>query len=427
MTLFDRLAGRLGLQRISNDLSSQPLSGAFQGSSLFDALGGTAGGLAVPNEQSALTISAVHACVNLIAGAIAALPMHIYRRTPDGERSRLPNDDLWWLLNEEFTPRWSAASGWEFLGQSLLLQGDAFARIHRQGVRITGLEPLHPSRVTVAPTQDGMRLVYVIAPDPSLATVAGPKAKSIVIDQDDMLHVAGFGFDGLRGMSPLRYSLRMSASVALSAQEYSARFFANSARPDLALITDQQLKQEDADRIRASWAELYSGVGNAHKPAVLGSGVKIQPINMSAEDAQLLATRQFQIEEIARAFGVPPFMIGHNEKTTSWGSGVEHMGIGFVRYTLRQHLNKFHNEINRKFFRTASRVAEFDTSELERADTQSLYESFRVALGRAGEPGFMTTDEVRERLNLRRMPGGDKLNPGVPPDAPEQVSKPAEG
>lgn len=426
MTLFDRLAGRLGLQRVSNDLSPQPLSGAFQGSSLFDALGGTAGGLAVPNEQSALTISAVHACVNLIAGAIAALPMHIYRRTPDGERARLPNDDLWWLLNEEFTPRWSAASAWEFLGQSLLLQGDAFARIHRQGVRITGLEPLHPSRVTVAPHQDGMRLVYVIAPDPCLATVAGQKPKSIVLDQDDMLHVAGFGFDGLRGMSPLRYSLRMSASVALSAQEYSARFFSNSARPDVLLSTDQAITPEVAERLRTGWAELYSGVSNAHKPAVLGNGVKLQQITMSAEDAQLLATRQFQIEEIARAFGVPPFMIGHNEKTTSWGSGVEHMGIGFVRYTLRQHLNKFHNEINRKFFRTASRVAEFDTSELERADTKSLFDSFRVALGRAGEPGFMTTDEVRERLNLRRMPGGDKLNTGVP-DAPEQVSKPAEG
>jgi HK97 family phage portal protein len=145
---------------------------------------------------------------------------------------------------------------------------------------------------------------------------------------------------------------------------------------------------------------------------ILTGGMDIKVLTMPLEDMQLLETRKFQIEEIARVYGIPPFMLGHNEKTTSWGSGIEAMGIGFVRYSLRQDLNKFTGEINRKFFRSARRVVDFDTTELERADTKSLFESFRIAVGRAGEPGFMTTEEVRDRLNLKRVPDGT-LNPGV--------------
>jgi len=155
---------------------------------------------------------------------------------------------------------------------------------------------------------------------------------------------------------------------------------------------------------------------------LLTNGLDIKTLTMPLEDMQLLETRKFQIEEIARVYGIPPFMLGHNEKTTSWGAGVEAMGTGFVRYSLRQDLNKFTNEINRKFFRTARRVVEFDTTELERADTKSLFESFRIAVGRAGEPGFMTTEEVRDRLSLKRVPDGT-LNPGVTPNA--QAAPPA--
>jgi HK97 family phage portal protein len=421
MSFLDRIAGRLGFQRVHNELPPTPLSGGYAGSSLYDALVLQAAGLPVANEHTALTVTAVHACVNLIAGAIASLPMNVYRRDRDGDRSLLVNDELWWLLNEEFTPRWSAASGWEFLGQSLLLQGDAFARIRRSGPRIVGLEPIHPSRVTVAATPDGMRLVYAVANDP---TVPGGDRKIEVFDQDDMLHVPGFGFNGLRGVSPLRHSLRMAASVSLATQEYAGRFFSNSSRPDIVISTDKPLTQEQADELRDRWAQIYQGAANAHKPAVMGAGAKIERLTMTAEDAQFLETRQFQIEEIARAFGVPPFMIGHNEKTTSWGSGVEAMGIGFVRYTLRQHLNKFHNEINRKFFRTAGKVAEFDTTELERADTKSLFDAFRVAIGRAGEPAFMSVNEVRRRLNLNAVSGGDELHKESA-DAPEQVPQSA--
>jgi len=402
--------------------NSAPTATTLAGWSSFEEWNGGSGGLPIVNEKTALTVSAIYASVNLLAGAVSALPVNLYTRKPDGERDLRHSDPLWWTLNEQMTPRWSAAVGWEYLVQSLLLHGDGFAEIRRTSMgEVAGLEPIHPSRVRVVPTPDGGRLVYVVAFDPTLPP--GSSRDSRVIDQDDMLHIPGFGFDGLRGLSPLRYALRMAGSVALATQDYSARFFANSARPDYALQTSQQMTPEKIDHLREQIAERNGG-SNAHKPMVLTNGLELKTITLPAEDMQLISTRQFQIEEIARIYGIPPFMIGHNEKTTSWGSGVEAMGQAFVRYALRQHLNKFQNELNRKLFRTAARVAEFDTTELERGDTTAMFNAFKVALGGAGAPGFMTVNEVRGRLSLKRIEGADKLSEGGP-NAPQPNPQPA--
>lgn len=388
----------------NGNIEPTPLPEITRNSSTWDFMFSGIGGLPSVNEKSVLSISAAYACVNLIAGAISALPFNIYNRSKTGEREQDHGDALWWVLNEQFLPRWNAANAWEFLVMSLLFHGDAFATIIRKGGQIVGMEPLHPLTVTVAATPDRMRLVYAVT-----RTEGGYD----VFDQDDMIHVPGFGFNGFRGVSPIRNVLSISGGVSLAMQEYAGRFFTNSARPDVILTTDKAINKEIAEEMKTRWMETYSGLANVHKPAVLGQGFKVERLTMSAEDAQLLATRQFQLEEIARAYGVPPFMIGHTEKTTSWGSGVETMGTGFVRFTLRQHLNKIQTEINRKCFRTAAKCGEFDTFELERADMRTLFEGFRIALGRAGEPGFMTPDEVRQKLNLSRKPGGDTLATGA--------------
>jgi HK97 family phage portal protein len=345
-------------------------------------------GLPVLSEKSALTVSAVYAAVNLISGTIASLPVEIYARAADGERDRLHNDRLWWILNEEWTPRWSASAGWEHLGQSLLLRGDAFIRIRRdRNGGLTGLEPLAWDRVTPVVAPGGLSLLYEILPDPTLP--ASP---------------SNLRFDGVRGLSPLRVALRLAGPVSSAMQEYSARFFSNGARPDYVLTTDQTLPPEKVDQLREQLAERHGGLENARRPMVLTGGLKTAPLSVPADEMQLLESRKFAVEEIARIYGVPPFMIGHNEKTTSWGSGVEAMGVGFVRYTLRQHLSKIETELNRKLIRTTRRVLAFDTTELERADFKTLLEGYRIALGRAGEPAFMTVEEVRERLSLKRQP-----------------------
>ncbi|WP_439137565.1 phage portal protein [Roseicyclus sp.] len=395
MSIFGKLLSLFGA-RNSTTVSSSEIR---RGDGVWEALTGNNAGI---GERAALGVSAVYASVSLVSGAIAAMPMHVYRRANDGDKERLPGDSLWWTLNEEFSPRWTADSGWTFLVASRMLHGDAYAEIIRSpNGAIRGIVPLHPDRVKPITTPDGWRLVYEVHPDRTIERPNDAARQIRALDQDDVLHIPGLGFNGLHGLSPLRHALRLPARLAINAQEFSSRFLENMARPDFALHTDQALTDEQFDRLREALAE-HQGPSKAGRPMILDGGLSIAPLTMPMEDMQLLETRKFQVEEIARIYGVPAFMIGHTEKTTSWGSGVEAMGAGFVRYSLRSHLNAFSNEINRKFFRTASRVAEFDTRELERADTKSLYESLRVALGRAGEQPFLSLPEVREFLNLPR-------------------------
>lgn len=354
------------------------------------------------NEKAARSVAAVISCVNLIGGSIASMPMHLYRRGTDGEREAYKND-LWWLLNERPWPNWSAAAMWEYLAASRLFYGDAFARIYRAGKFspvASGFEPIHPLRVTVL--RDGPDLFYRIAPD-----VTDLGSQTVTIPADDMLHVTGPGFDGLRSQSQLQYSLRNAAGIARSADGQASQFFADGARPDWALQIEGKMSPEQAATTAKSFADRNSGQSSGRVPVILSGGVKLQQLTMSGQDAQLLETRGFQIEEICRVFGVPPFMIGHNDKTTSWGSGIEQMSLGFVKYTLQRHLVALEQEINFKLFKTSRNFAEFVTAGLERGDLKGRFEAYRIALGRAGEPGWMDANEVRR---LENMPSDPKFD-----------------
>jgi HK97 family phage portal protein len=370
----------------------------------WDALtGGLSGG--APSEQTAMSVSAIIACVQLIAGAIASMPMNIYQRDRLGNREIDVNHDLWWTLNEEFSPRWSAAAGWSFMVGSKLLHGDGFAEIKRNRMgNIIGLVPLHPNRVRPIATPDGWRLVYEIQPDPTILAPSQEATRVRVLDQDDVLHVSGFGFNGIRSLSQLRHALRVAGRISINAQDFVARFLENAERPASWIGMDENLTDEQFEALKALLRDHKERPGST---LILEGGATMHPLTMPLEDMQLLETRKFQVEEIARIYGVPAHLIQHTEKSTSWGSGVEAMGLGFVRFTLSDHLNAFHNEMNRKFFRSASHVANFDTTELERADTKSLFESLRTALGRAGEDGFMSVEEVRQRLNMSMTPNGE--------------------
>ncbi len=367
-------------------------------------------GMPAVTEHSAMSVSAVYACVALIAGAIATLPLPVYRRTPEG-RERADHD-YGWLLNESPNADMCAAVFWEYLLSAYLLYGDAFCEILRPGFgskRVVGLRPHHPNRVTPFRESGSQRLLYRVQP----ASGAAP----YVLDPADMLHIAGLGFDGLRSCSPILHAARQTIATALAASEFSAGFFSNGARPDFALKVQGKLSSDQIDVLRKSWLAMHGGPSRSHTPAILSGGMEIEQLTMTNEDAQLLATRAFQIEEIARIFGVPPFMIGQTEKTTSWGSGVENMGRGFVKFTLQRHLIKFEQEINRKFWPSRERYfVEFTVAGLERGDLKSENEALRVALGRAGEPGWMTQNEVRRIKNLPPVPGGDTLISGASHD-----------
>jgi HK97 family phage portal protein len=374
------------------------------------------GGPAV-NETTAMRVSAVYACVSLIAGAIATLPLQVFQRTADG-RGELVEHDYWWLLNERPNDAMSAAVFWECMVVANLFKGDAFAHILRPSMRsqrVNGLVAYHPDRVN--PFLHDGRVLYRMQP------VVGPQ---FVLDSADVLHIPSLGFDGLRSPSPITYAARQAVSTALAAGEYNGRFFSNGARPDFALKTAGKLDVEAAKVLRATWMERHGGTGNSHLPAILTGGMEIEQLSLSAEDSQVLNTSLFQIEEIARVLGVPPFMIGHTDKATSFGTGVENMGRGFNRFTLSRHLVKYKQELNFKLWPTKSDYfVKHDVTELESGDIKSENESLRITLGRAGEPGWMTQNEVRHIKNLPPLPDGNDLFKGT--KANDTTSKTADG
>lgn len=401
--------------------ASVPISSITPGTDMFEILTGgfSLGGAGMPvTEQTAMAIGAVYACVGLIGGALAALPFHLYKRTPDG-RERYDND-LWWLFNESPHPCWTSAASWLFVAQSIALKGDGFMRIHRglgplAASAIRGLEPYHPDRVQV--TQEAGRNRYTFQKsDGTLETV----------DQDDVLHFPGIGFDGKRSLTPIRAALRPAAGIALAADEYAGAFFKNGARPDFALTTPGKLDQQQAELLRNTWAARHGGPSNSHLPAILSGGLDVKQLTLSAEDAQLLSTRKFQVEDIARIFGIPPHMIGYTEKTTSFGSGVEQMSIGFIRYTLRRYIDPIQQEINRKIWpRSRLYFGEFSVDALLDGDSKAQAEFFSKALGGPGTQGWMTVNEVRRLKNLKPAAGGDKVifsgtAPAAPKEDPEQ-------
>ena len=379
-------------------------SSITSGTDMFDILTGgmgTSAGVHV-TEQSALAVSAVYACVGLIGGAIASMPFHLYKRTANG-RERY-DSDLWWLFNESPFDGWTSAAAWQFAAQSVALRGDGFWEIKRASPYsnvITGFEPHLPALVNKAnrlhPTDP-----YVVTDRATGTTRA--------VDPADMIHFSGLGFDGLRSLTPIQSALRSSAGIAIAADDYAGAFFANGARADFALTTQGTLTKEQVETLRSTWAQRHSGTRNAHLPAVLAGGLDVKQLTMSAEDAQLLSTRKFQVEDIARIFGVPPFMIGHTEKTTSWGSGVEQMSIAFVRYTVGRYLDSMAQEINRKVWPKNRQVfGEFNRDSLLEGDATSQAAYFGKAIGGPGAAGWMTANEVRKLKNLPPIEGGDQL------------------
>jgi len=373
-----------------------PLSSGTRGSSLFNLL--TAGGAS--SESIALSVSSVYACVALIGGAISSLPFKIYQRTATG-RERI-DSDLWWLFNESPTANWTAASAWDLVAQSNLLRGDAYWRILRRSpmsAQILGFEPLQWNWVRGKRDTDG-RLLY---------TITYPDRPRETIEQSDMLHFPGVGFDGVRSLTPLQYALRHGVGIAAAADEFSAEFFRSGAATDTVMSTTGKVDPDQRKALKERWLEQQGGI-KARTPLVLSGEWKVERLSLSAQDAQLLASRQFQVEEICRIFGVPPHMIAKTDAQTSWGSGIEAMSIGFVRYTLRRHLTRIEQEINRKVWPRSLRIyGEFETDALMAGDSKAQADYFAKALGGPGAQGWMTINEVRTLKNLPPVDGGEKL------------------
>lgn len=365
-------------------------------------------------EGSAMRVSAVYACVRLIAGTIASLPVDVFRREPNGQRAKINEaDDLWWVLNEQPHARWTANNFWKRLVWAELLRGDGLAEIIRgRGGMPVGIKPL-PGDASVELKDD--RLRYYFTDDVTMR----PRG----LDQDDVIHVPGFGFDGIRGMSAIRWGARSSIGIAQATDEFSGRFFGNGAQVRHAIRAPGKMTEPMVDALRERWVQRYSGLDNAYMPLVLTEGLDVKELSLNAEDSQLLEARKFQVIDIARAFGVPAVLIGESEKTSSWGSGVEQIVLAFVKFTLSERLVTIEQELNRKLFRTAGRCVKFNADELLRGDSASRAKWLRELVGGSAGPGIITRNEARAAEGMPSLPDGDTLydpaaGQGAPANAP---------
>lgn len=379
----------------------------------------TAAGVQV-TPQSAMRIAAVYACVRILAGAIASMPCNVYRR--DAKARERIDHDYWWLLNESPDANWTAASFWEWMVQSVLMRGDGFAHLIRASGglsnRIVGIKPLHPDGVEVI--DDGKRLAYAYT-----ETATG---KRVFVAQEDMLHFAGLGFDGRRSMSVLQYAARNAAGTAIAAEEFAGSYYQRGATPSYVITypAGTAPKEEQRKNLQDQFEERYSGLANAHRPLVLVNGGKAEALSVTAADAQLLESRKYQVIDIARAFGVPPHMIGETEKTSAWGSGIEQISIGFVRYVVGPIARRMQQELNRKLWPVRMGVfVEFDRDGLMAGDSKAEAEYFAKALGGPGTQGWLTINEVRAIKNMPPVKDGDQIaKAGAKPDATKEPTEP---
>jgi HK97 family phage portal protein len=374
---------------------------------LFGAMPAAAG--VHVSAETARRVAAVSACVERIAGGISTLPCNVYERKWDATRQRyvrreVEDAPMWWLLNEQPTAAWTGAAHWNRLIEHKLLRGDHFTEIRRRpDGSISELVPLPWTSVVVTPMtlEVGSRLMYSVND--------GLRVRGI--DQDDMLHFPGFGFDGCRGRSVIGFAAHNATGNALAMDEYAGKFFAGGAHPSLVLQTDKGLTDAAIKQLREEFINRYSGLRNAHaNPLVLANGVKATAISLTAEDAQLIEARKFQVIDIARAFGVPPHLIGETSASTSWGSGLEALGRGFVLYTLATHLTAIEQELNRKLFRKVTRYVQFDRSALMQGDYAAQAAYYRAALGGPGSgKGWMCVNDVRNEKDLPPLDGEDEI------------------
>ncbi len=371
------------------------------GSSYAFFLGGSTSGKAV-TERSAMQMTAVYSCVRILAEAIAGLPLHLYRYTPDGSKVKAVDHPLYLLLHDEPNPEMSSFVFRETLMTHLLLWGNAYAQIIRNGKgEVIALYPLMPNRMSVDRDEHGqLYYTYTRASDEA-PTMNG---MTVLLPPSDVLHIPGLGFDGLVGYSPIAMA-KNAIGLAIATEEYGAKFFANGAAPSGVLEHPGTIK--DPSRVREAWMSQFGGSANSGKVAVLEEGMKYTPISISPEQAQFLETRKFQINEIARIFRIPPHMVGDLEKSSF--SNIEQQSLEFVKYTLDPWVIRWEQSIQRALLRPEEKkryFAKFNVEGLLRGDYQSRMNGYAVAR----QNGWMSANDIRELENLDRIPaeaGGD--------------------
>ncbi|MBN2744513.1 MAG: phage portal protein [Marinilabiliaceae bacterium] len=360
---------------------------------LADIIGNSSASIsgAKVSPDSALTLSAVYRAVNLLSGTIAALPWHVYRRDFNNNVNIDAAHPLFFLLHDEPYHLYSSYKFREVLMSHILLyDGNFYAIILRDAYNnVAGLKIIQtPQAVQVVLTSDDQLFYFVpgyLDPFPAR----------------DIFHVAGFGFDGLKGKTPIRIA-REAFGLGLTLQEFGLRFFNNGAHVGSVVEHPTKFTEDQYNRFRDSWERAYSSVKNTGKTVILEGGAKLNKVGIPPEEAQFLESRKFSIDEVARFFGLPPHMLAQMDGATF--SNIEHQGIELVQYTLLQHCRNIESEVQRKLVRPSERryiSNRLNLDGLLRGDSASR----ATYLSTLVNAGIYTRDEARELENKNRRGG----------------------
>jgi HK97 family phage portal protein len=368
------------------------------GSSYSFYMGGSSAGKNV-NERSAMQMTAVYSCVRILAEAVAGLPLHLYRYKEDGGKERAIDNNLYHLLHDEPNKEMSSFIFRETLMTHLLLWGNAYAQIIRNGKgEVVALYPLMPNKMQVDRDENG-ELCYIYTRSSDEAKTM--EGVTVYLTPRDVLHIPGLGFDGLVGYSPIAMA-KNAIGLAIATEEYGAKFFANGAAPSGVLEHPGTIK--DPSRLRENWNSTFGGSANSGKVAVLEEGMKYTPISISPEQAQFLETRKFQIDEIARIFRVPPHMVGDLEKSSF--SNIEQQSLEFVKYTLDPWVIRWEQSLSRALLNEDEKRKYFFKFNLEgllRGDYESRMSGYAVAR----QNGWMSANDIRELENMDKISAED--------------------
>lgn len=344
----------------------------------------------VVNERTAMQTTAVYACVRILAETIASLPLHIYKRTDRGKEKAFDHQ-LHYILHDEPSPEMTSFVFRETLMGHLLLWGNAYAQIIRDGRgKVVALYPLMPDKMSVCRSDNG-EIYYSYS-----------KAGRVhILRYWEVLHIPGLGFDGLVGYSPIAMA-KNAIGMAIATEEYGAAFFNNGANPGGVLEHPGILK--DPAKVRDSWNSVYGGSGNAHKVAVLEEGMSFKPIGIPPEQAQFLQTRKFQINEIARIFRIPPHMVGDLEKSSF--SNIEQQSLEFVKYTLDPWVVRLEMAMKKALLSPGEKKDYFiklNVDGLLRGDYASRMQGYSIGI----QNGFLSPNDVRALEDMNTIEPGD--------------------
>lgn len=366
------------------------------------------------SPDSALGHSAVFACVQVRSQTLASLPLKLFRRGKNGAKETAIDHPAYSLVHTSPHPQLTSFEFREMMNGHGDLRGIGYAQIVRDGGgRVRRLVPLHPDRVR--PVRAEQANADGIRPLSFEVTNAG-LGGTVRLAESEILRIPNFSLDGVHGLSPIGIA-RESIGLALAADEHAARMFSNGARPAGVLQHPGKLDDPGRKNLRESWQAVHGGVSNTGKIALLEEGMKFENIGLTNADAQLLESRKYSRTEIASLWRVPPHKIGDLERATF--SNIEQQSIEFVQDCMLPLCVRWEQRLDMSLLSEGERgeyFFKFNLAGLLRGDTKSRYEAYRIGLGRAGEPGWITVNDIREVEDMNPVKGGDVLFTGIAPD-----------